>query len=330
MRRRTEHTSMLREYLRSENIVTDLAGNADDIFDRLISHNTTADEQLKLRAAFDGEAPARFSYAGDGTLIPHARVPGLTRVITVLAISKTGITHSTGQIHLVLFLAVPAEKTALHLQLLQGVSSLLPSIEPEVMKLTDAKQILDIVARGEEQAKPSYRNLTQQQVEFELHTDAEKGLTTAEAQQRLNDYGGNLVRHGFRVPWYVKLLKNFFGFFAVLLWIAAAMCFVPGVDMPQLGLAILIVVTVNGIFSFLQEYKSDRAVEALKKLMARTSRVVRDGAVGEIDAENLVPGDVILLEEGDIVPADSRLVEAFEVEVDNSSLTGESTSAKRY
>lgn len=330
MRRHGEHTPMLREYLRPENIVTDLAGSADEIFNKLISLNTTADEQLKLRAAFDGDALARFSYAGDGVLIPHARVTGLTRVITVLAISKAGISHSTGQIHLILLLAVPEERTALHLQLLQGVSSILPAIAPEAKNLTEPKPILELIARGEEHAKPSYRNLTQQQIEFELHTNAEQGLSTSEAMRRLNDYGGNVVRHGFRVPWYIKLLKNFFSFFAVLLWIAALLCFVPGVDMPQLGIAILIVVTVNGIFSFLQEYKSDRAVEALKKLMARTSRVVRDGAVGEIDAENLVPGDVILLEEGDIVPADSRLVEAFEVEVDNSSLTGESTSAKRY
>lgn len=321
---------MLLDYLAAGNILTRASGTSAEMLSKLIESGTTSTEQAQLRAAFGGDALESFTVAGEGVLIPHARVPGLTRVILALAISEQGIAHSTGKIHLMLLAAVPAEKTALHLRLLQGVTSLLPAIASQVRTLTDEKQILAIIARGEDQAKPSYRNLTQKQVEFELHTDAARGLSSEEAARRLIDYGGNVMRRGFRVPWYVKLLKNFFSFFAILLWIAASLCFFPGVDMPQLGIAILIVVTVNGIFSFLQEYKSDRAVEALKKMLARTSRVMRDGLVTEIDAEGLVPGDVILLEEGDIVPADSRLVEAFEVEVDNSSLTGESSSAKRY
>lgn len=321
---------MLREYLREENILLRAEGNSSEVISRLIATGTTADEQQLLRAAFDGAARESFAYTGDGILVPHARVKGLRRVVTALAVSPHAITHSTGKIHLVLLLAIPDEKPALHLQMLQGVSSLLHSFTGELVHCNDAHAVLAVIARGEEQAKPSFRNLTQKQIEFELHTDAERGLSSAEAASRLEEFGPNLVQHGFRIPWYVKLLKNFFSFFAILLWIAAVLCFVPGVDMPQLGIAILIVVIVNGIFSFLQEYKSDRAVEALKRLMARTSRVLRDGTVCEIEAEQLVPGDVILLEEGDIVPADSRLVEAFEVEVDNSSLTGESTSAKRY
>jgi magnesium-transporting ATPase (P-type) len=102
------------------------------------------------------------------------------------------------------------------------------------------------------------------------------------------------------------------------------------VDLPQLGIAILMVILVNGLFAFLQEYKSDRALELLQQLIAQRCRVIRDGKLNEIDAQGLVPGDVIVLEEGDLVPADARLVEAFEVEVDNSSLTGESTPAHRY
>ena len=92
-------------------------------------------------------------------------------------------------------------------------------------------------------------------------------------------------------------------------------------------MAILTVIVVNGLFAFLQEFKSDRALEMLQRLIAQKSRVVRDGAMQEIDAAELVPGDVIVLEEGDLVPADARVTEAFEVEVDNSSLTGESSPA---
>ena len=109
-------------------------------------------------------------------------------------------------------------------------------------------------------------------------------------------------------------------------------CFVsyPGVDLPQLGIAILTVILINGLFAFLQEYKSDRALEMLQRLIAQKCRAIRDGTLSEIDAGELVPGDLIVLEEGDLVPADARLLEAFEVEVDNSSLTGESTPARRY
>ena len=143
-------------------------------------------------------------------------------------------------------------------------------------------------------------------------------------------YGPNVLRQAYRIPWYVKLIRNLFSFFAVLLWIAALLCFIPGVDLPQLGFAILTVVLVNGLFAFLQEYKSDRALEMLQQLIAQRCRVIRDGKLSEIEARNLVPGDVIVLEEGDLVPADARLLEAFEVEVDNSSLTGEATPAHRY
>ena len=89
-------------------------------------------------------------------------------------------------------------------------------------------------------------------------------------------------------------------------------------------------IVVNGLFAFLQEYKSDRALEMLQELIAQKCRVVREGNLQEIEARDLVPGDVIVLEEGDLVPADARLLEAFEVEVDNSSLTGESSPARRY
>jgi sodium/potassium-transporting ATPase subunit alpha len=156
------------------------------------------------------------------------------------------------------------------------------------------------------------------------------GLTGEEVARRLRLHGPNLLKKARRVSWYVKLLRNLFSFFAVLLWIAAILCFLPAVDMPQLGAAILIVIVVNGLFAFLQEYRTDRAVETLQQLLSLRSKVVRDGRLLQVDAATLVPGDVIVLEQGDIVPADARLTEAFDVEVDNSTLTGESTSARRY
>ncbi|AFM13134.1 HAD-IC family P-type ATPase [Turneriella parva] len=320
---------MLREHLNAENIRFALKGSVENAISTLIEANAGADLGL-VRDAFANARRAPYMSAEHGVLIPHVRVHGLRRTIAALGLSREGLEHAGGKVHVVLVLALPAGETAHELQLLQGMSSVLPAIAGELREITDAAAVLKALKRGEEHAKPSFRNLTQQQIEFELATDLKAGLTTREAGARLAEFGGNVVRRGRRIPWYIKLARNFFSFFAVLLWGAAALCYVPGVDMPQLGTAILIVVIVNGFFSFLQEYKSDKAVDALKRMMARTSRVMRDGAVTEISAEELVPGDIILLEEGDIVPADSRLVDAYDVEVDNSSLTGESTSAKRY
>jgi sodium/potassium-transporting ATPase subunit alpha len=178
--------------------------------------------------------------------------------------------------------------------------------------------------------RATFINLKQDQVAFELRTDLVRGLTAEDAARRLRLHGANVLKKARRTPWYVKLLRNLFSFFAVLLWIAAVLCFMPAVAMPQLGSAILIVIVVNGLFAFLQEYRTDRAVEALQRLLSLKSRVIRDGRLQEVDAATLVPGDVIVLEQGDIVPADARLTEAFDVEVDNSTLTGESTSARRY
>jgi len=321
---------MLREHLKPENIVFGLTGSADNAIADLIARTTDDAEFTRVRDAFAAIGKSPYANVEQGVLIPHARVHGLKRTIAALGISREGLEFDGGRVYVILLLAVPAGETAHHLQLLQGMSSVLPAISGQLTELSDADAVLALLRTGEEQAKPSFRNLTQQQVAFELATNLEQGLSSTEAAHRLAEFGPNLVRRGRRTPWYVKLLRNFFSFFAILLWIAAALCYVPGVDMPQLGTAILIVVIVNGLFSFLQEFKSDKAVEALKRLMANSSRVIRDGVTRQIPAEQLVPGDVILLEEGDIVPADARLVEAFEVEVDNSSLTGESTSAKRY
>jgi sodium/potassium-transporting ATPase subunit alpha len=234
-------------------------------------------------------------------------------------------------IKIVLFLATPAEQPARHLQLLQRLCSLLPAIRNELLRQRDATGIIKVIARAEQQsALPTYINLTQEQIAFELQTDLTNGLTARESDSRLVRHGPNVLKRGFHSPWTIKLVRNLFSFFAVLLWLAALLCFLPGVDLPQLGFAILLVIVVNGLFAFLQEYKSDRALEMLQQLIVQKCRAVRDGQIMEVDTSFLVPGDLIVVEEGDMVPADARLVEAFEVEVDNSSLTGESSPARRY
>ncbi|HSF58660.1 MAG TPA: HAD-IC family P-type ATPase [Candidatus Binatia bacterium] len=322
---------MIAELLQPAKIVFGLRGEFTEVLETLSKQSALPGLAGQLRNKASTHDEERFSYIGDGIAVPHLRVDHLPAPELILGLSREGIKFNDHVIKIVLFLVTPAEQPAQHLQLLQRVCSLLPAIRDELLTQRNPARVLKAVARAEQQsALPTYINLTQEQIAFELQSDLAKGLPTEEAAARLVRYGPNLLRRAYRTPWYVKLISNLFSFFAVLLWTAALLCFIPGVDLPQLGLAILTVIVVNGLFAFLQEYKSDRALEMLQQLIAQRCRVIRDGNSSEIEARDLVPGDVIVLEEGDLVPADARLFEAFEVEVDNSSLTGESTPAHRY
>ncbi len=322
---------MIAERLDSAKIVFGLKGELAAAIDQLSAHSHIPEFGAQFHAHAPDQQNERYSYIGEGIAVPHLRIDDLAEPELILGIAADGLAFNDHKIHIVLLLATPAKRPAEHLQLLQRIASLLPAIRAELLKQRRADEIVKIIARAEQQsALPTYINLTQEQIEFELQTDLINGLSSAEAQSRLSRYGGNTLQRSRREPWQFKLLRNLFSFFAILLWIAALLCFVPGVDLPQLGIAILTVVLVNGLFAFLQEYKSDRALEMLQQLIAQRSTVIRDGNTQEIAAAALVPGDVIVLEEGDLVPADCRLTEAFEVEVDNSSLTGESSPARRY
>lgn len=322
---------MIAEILEPAKVVRGLKGDFNKSLELLCSRSSVPDLAARVRKRRSAHEEERYSYIGQGIAVPHLRVETLAAPEIILGLAPDGLSLNKETVRIILLLVTPAEQPAQHLQLLQRIGSLLPAISDELLAQRDPARILQTIARAEQQsAQPTYINLTQEQIAFELQTDLEKGLTSAEARRRLSQYGPNLLRRAYRIPWYFKLLRNFFSFFAVLLWIAALLCFLPGVDLPQLGAAVLVVIFVNGLFAFFQEYKSDRALEMLQQLIALKCRVIRDGALAEIDAVNVVPGDAVVLEEGDLVPADARLFEAFEVEVDNSSLTGESTPARRY
>ena len=160
------------------------------------------------------------------------------------------------------------------------------------------------------------------------------GLSDAEAQRRLVEFGANEVEEVAHESLVLTFAKEFVHFFAIILWIAAALAFFaewrePGQGMATLGFAIIGVILINGVFSFWQAYRAEQALAALKKLLPNATKVVRSGAVRQVPAAQLVPGDVILLEAGDILPADCRLVEAFSVRVNNATVTGESLPAAR-
>ena len=322
---------MIAERLEESKIIFGIEGPFARVVDRLCSAGKRQEWAERFHAQAQVRANDRYSFIGDGIAVPHLRIENLAAPELILGLSPEGVSFNNHRIYVVLLFATPAERPAEHLQLLQRICSLLPAIRNDLLKQRDARRVIKIIARAEQQsALPTYLNLTQEQIAFELQTDLANGLTSEEVRNRLRHYGPNILQRSRREPWYVKLLHNLLSFFAVLLWIAALLCFIPGVDLPQLGGAILIVIFVNGLFAFLQEQKSDRALEMLQQLIALKSRVIRDGTLQEVSASELIPGDVIVLDEGDLVPADARLTEAVEVEVDNSSLTGEATPARRY
>ena len=152
------------------------------------------------------------------------------------------------------------------------------------------------------------------------------GLSASEVRQRLERDGPNVMPAPRAPSALVQLALQLVHFFAIVLWVAAGLALVAG--MPQLTIAIAVVVVLNGVFAFAQEYRAERAGARLADLLPPRARVVRDGAVVEVSAADLVVDDVVLLEAGDRVSADLRLDRAVSVAVDESMLTGESVTSR--
>ncbi len=148
------------------------------------------------------------------------------------------------------------------------------------------------------------------------------GLTSAQAAANLRQFGPNLIPRPKPKPAWMRLGNQLVHFFAVMLWIAGGLAIVAG--MSQLGIAIFVVIIINGVFAFIQEHRADRATERLRDLLPRKATVLRDNNKQEIPADDLVPGDLVFLSAGDRVSADMALVDAHACLVDSSTLTGES------
>ncbi len=164
---------------------------------------------------------------------------------------------------------------------------------------------------------------------------SEQGLTTAEAIRRRREYGPNRIDEIRGTPQWRRFLGEFTHFFALILWVAAGLAFFaesrnPAEGMGQLGFAIVGVILINGSFSFWQEYRAEQAISALRKLLPQSVKLIRDGELSTQPVELLVPGDLILLEEGDNVPADCRLIAGASVRVNMSTITGESLPKARH
>lgn len=162
---------------------------------------------------------------------------------------------------------------------------------------------------------------------FENLKSGREGLSSPEVRKRYEKYGGNQLQQGKGVSWSRIFVSQFTNFLIVLLIIAASVSFFMGsvVDASLIG----IIVLLNGIFGFVQDYKAEKSIEALQKLAVPKANVIRDGERKRIDSVDLVPGDVILLDPGDSVPADARIIECADLAVNESLLTGESLPAEK-
>ncbi|MFO0577674.1 MAG: cation-transporting P-type ATPase [Polyangia bacterium] len=180
--------------------------------------------------------------------------------------------------------------------------------------------------------------LTPEESAQHLGSDAQHGLTRDEAEARLARYGLNRLPEPPRPSEILRFLRQLTSPLVGVLLVAAAIAFAVGVtatDEPSLfhrygdALAILIIVLLNALLGYVQEQRAASALDSLRRLSVPTARVRRDGLLQQISAEQLVPGDVIELEDGDAVPADARLLEAIELTADESALTGESLPVRK-
>ena len=162
----------------------------------------------------------------------------------------------------------------------------------------------------------------------DLNVSADNGLSTAEVSRRLKQYGPNRLREVMRKSASLILLNQFKSLIVLLLAVAALLSFAfkSWVE----GVAIMIVIGVNAAIGFFMEIRAVRSMEALKRLIRVSAKVRRESQIHEVLAEELVPGDIVLLEGGDLVPADIRLIEASKLQADESTLTGESVPVSKH
>jgi Ca2+-transporting ATPase len=187
-------------------------------------------------------------------------------------------------------------------------------------------------ANGQEQL-PAYR-LPSGDVLASLGTDAHRGLSEADAKARLARYGRNEMAAEPPVPWWRKFLAQFKDTLVILLLVATAISaglwlYEHESALPYEAIAIASIVLLNAVMGYVQEARAEAAVAALRKMAAAHARVIRNGEQRSVPATETVPGDIILIEEGDTIPADARIIQSTALQVAEAALTGESLPASK-
>jgi len=168
----------------------------------------------------------------------------------------------------------------------------------------------------------SWHSLEPAQVLKELRSDLHQGITEEEAKQRLETYGYNELKKEEKISPFTLFINQFKNILILILLVAIVLSAVVGEVVDAAIIAVIVVFCA--ILGFIQEYRAERALEALKKMLTPTITVLRGGKEEEVPSKELVPGDILLLESGDRIPADARLVENHSLRCDEAPLTGES------
>ena len=170
----------------------------------------------------------------------------------------------------------------------------------------------------------SYQDVLQ-----DLETSMDDGLSSEIANTRYEKYGPNALKEKKHTPFILKFLLQFKDFLVIILLIAAVVSVIVERSEWVESVIILVVVLLNSLLGAIQESKAEKSLDALKKLSTPNAKVIRDGSVMVVPSEKLVRGDIILIEAGDFIPADARLIEATNLLVDESALTGESVPVQK-
>jgi Ca2+-transporting ATPase len=184
-----------------------------------------------------------------------------------------------------------------------------------------------MMSRDDIQLGADWHRLSEEEIAGRLRADPGRGLSPQEAVRRREKFGPNQIREGRRRALWQMLLDQFRDFTIMVLLVAAVISGLLGDAVDTL--AILVIVLLNAIIGTVQEFRAERAIAALKAMAAPLARVVRNGQPGNIAGVELVPGDLVEIRAGDVVPADLRLLECADLEIDEAALTGESVGVAK-
>jgi fructose-specific phosphotransferase system IIA component len=298
-----------------------------EIVDQLYRYRRIKDKKQVLAGLIKREKLGTTGL-GDGVAIPHARISELKEAILFVGVSRRGINFSSVDkkpVNLVILFLTPLLESELHLKILSKVATLLNNkvfIRQLLQCSTNDELCQALKQKGIE--RQGFLALSKEEIYLEL-ASGDSGISEDSAQKRLEAYGPNKLNAHRKTPFIIRFSVHLINLLAVMMWVCSALCF--WAQMPEAGWACIAVVFINAAFSFWQEFKAEKAIEALKKLIPSNARVVRDGKESKVPTSSIVPGDIIIIEEGDNIPADARLIDAQELRVNNSAFSGESKLA---
>ena len=236
---------------------------------------------------------------GNSVAVPHARAEHLQKPMMYVAVSKDGIDFEAPDgkpVRLIFLLLTPVQATGTHLKTLSRIASLAQDTDA-VRRLIESASDDDLFRqlKSEQIDRDGFLQLTENAICQEINTSL-GGLSDEDAAERLSEYGRNELRQAGKGSLLMRFLDNLINLLAVLMWVGSFLAFLVG--MPEVGWAIIGVIFINAFFSFWQEFKAEKALEALRKLIPNFVTVMRSGEAKRVPAPEIVPGDVMLFEEG--------------------------------